>query len=90
MQPQAGKKKKPQQQVLDQLPVDSRAPMTVKGQKYVAPLGRHSQQTHVRAEARAAAGGHASEREQHDHDRTVVAAGIAEGVAEKARRQQSK
>ena len=48
------------------------ASKTVRGQKYVSPLGRHSQQTHRRAEARAAADGHTTEKEQHAHDRTVV------------------
>ena len=48
------------------------APKTTKGQKYVSPLGRHSQQTHPRAEARAAADGHTSEKEQHAHDRAAV------------------
>lgn len=49
-------------------------PKTVKGQRYVAPAGRHSQQTHRRAQESAAAEGHATEKEQHDHDRSVVQA----------------
>ena len=59
-------------------PVRSKAPapqpasVTTRGQKYVSPEGRHSKQTHPRAEARAAAEGHTTEKEQHDHDRNVV------------------
>ena len=53
-----------------------RAAVTVKGQKYVSPEGRHSQQTHRRAEARATADGHTTEKEQHDHDRSTVEAEI--------------
>ncbi len=48
------------------------ASKTTKGQKYVSPLGRHSQQTHRRAEERATADGHTSEKEQHAHDRAAV------------------
>ena len=49
-------------------------PKTTKGQKHVAPPGRHSQQTHRIAEARAAALGHTTEKEQHAHDRNLVVA----------------
>lgn len=49
-----------------------RASVTTLGQKYVSPEGRHSQQTHRRAEARAAADGHTTEKEQHAHDRSAV------------------
>lgn len=52
------------------------AAVTTRGQKYVSPEGRHSRQTHRRAEERAAADGHTTEKEQHDHDRTVVTAEI--------------
>lgn len=51
-----------------------RIPVLTKGQKYVAPTGRHSQQTHRRAEERAAMQGHSTEKEQHVHDRGVVSA----------------
>lgn len=51
---------------------DARIPVTVKGQKYVAPAGRHSQQTHRLAEERAAAMGNANEKEQHAHDRNAL------------------
>jgi hypothetical protein len=89
MQPQAGKKKKPQpQQASHENAAAARVPITVKGQRYVAPEGRHSQQTHRRAEERAAAGGHGSEKEQHAHDRTAMSAGIAESAAEKIRHQE--
>ena len=49
-------------------------PITVAGQRHVAPAGRHSQQTHRRAEERAVEQGHATEREQHDSDRDQVLA----------------
>jgi hypothetical protein len=52
------------------------ASVTTRGQKYVSPEGRHSQQTHRRAEERATADGHTSEKEQHDHDRSAVTAEI--------------
>lgn len=48
------------------------ADKTVRGQKYVSPEGRHSQQTHRRAEERATANGHTTEKEQHAHDRNAV------------------
>ena len=48
------------------------ASKTTRGQRYVSPEGRHSQQTHRRAEARAAVNGHTTEKEQHAHDRSVV------------------
>ncbi len=47
-------------------------PITTRGQKYVAPAGRHSQQTHRLAQDRAAAGGHESEKELHAHDRNLL------------------
>ena len=47
-------------------------PITVRGQRYVPVAGRHSQQTHRIAEERATANGHATEEEQHAHDRTAV------------------
>lgn len=51
-------------------------PKTKKGQKYVPPAGRHSQQTHLRAQARGVAEGHTTEREQHAYDRQAVTAEI--------------
>ena len=51
-------------------------PILVAGQKHVPPAGRHSQQTHRRAAERAVEQGHATEREQHDHDREGVLAAI--------------
>lgn len=48
------------------------AAVSTRGQKYVSPEGRHSQQTHRRAEERAAADGHTTEKEQHAHDRSAV------------------
>src|SRR5690348_6952859 len=63
-------------------------PVTKKGQKYVAPAGRHSQQTHRHAEERAAAQGHISEKEQHAHDRSVVKTGLDRRAAQLAKNQQ--
>ncbi len=64
-------------------------PMTVAGQRYISPNGRHSQQTHRRAEDRAAAQGHGSEREQQDHDRSVVLAKLQKTAERKQAEQRS-
>ncbi len=53
-----------------------RVPVTALGQRYAAPEGRHSQQSHLRAQARAAEGGHASESELHAADRADLQAGL--------------
>ena len=60
------------------------APVTTRGQKYVSPEGRHSQQTHRRAEERATADGHTTEKEQHDHDRSAVTAELNRSETAKA------
>jgi hypothetical protein len=52
-------------------------PITVKGQKYIPPAGRHSQLSHRRAQERSAAQGHSTIQEQHDHDRSMVKAEIS-------------
>ena len=52
------------------------APVLTRGQKYSSPEGRHSQQTHRRAEERGAAAGHTTEKEQHAQDRSDVVAEI--------------
>ena len=49
-------------------------PITVAGQKHVSPPGRHSQQKHRLAAARAEALGLTTVRELYDHDRSVVLA----------------
>jgi len=49
-------------------------PITTRGQKYVGPAGRHSQQARLRAQERAEAGGHAGEKELHAHDRGLLEA----------------
>ena len=67
--------------------VPPRAPMTVKGQKYVSPPGRHSQQSHRRAEEQAAADGNTTEREQYEHDRSVVLAGFDKQAQQKQSQQ---
>jgi hypothetical protein len=59
-------------------------PVLKRGQKYVSPEGRHSQQTHRRAVVRATADGHTTEKEQHAHDRNVVATEIDRVVQQKA------
>jgi hypothetical protein len=63
-------------------------PKTTKGQKHVSPPERHSQQTHRRAEARAAAEGHATEQEQHAHDRSLVVARLQKRHGEQQKNQQ--
>ena len=68
--------------------VPARAPLTVRGQRYVAPAGRHSKQTHRRAEERAAADGHATVKEQHAHDRSLVLAEINRVAQAKAKQKQ--
>ena len=52
-------------------------PITVKGQKYIPPAGRHSQQSHRRARERSAGQGHSTIQEQHDHDRSMVKAEVS-------------
>jgi len=59
-------------------------PVLKKGQKYVSPEGRHSQQTHRRAEVRATEGGHTTEKEQHAHDRNAVVTEIERKAQQKA------
>ncbi|MCW3055877.1 MAG: hypothetical protein JWN14_5047 [Chthonomonadales bacterium] len=59
-------------------------PVLKKGQKYVSPEGRHSQQTHRRAEVRATASGHTTEKEQHAHDRNAVETEINRKANQKA------
>ncbi len=88
MQPQSGKKKKPQPPANDSA-IPARVPVTVRGQRYASPEGRHSQQTHRRAEERVVAGGHGSEKEQHASDRAATLAGIADTATEKTRHQEA-
>ena len=64
-----------------------RIPIVTKGQKYVAPAGRHSQQTHRRAIERAATQGHASEQEQHAHDRNLISAKLNRNAEQKLKQQ---
>jgi len=59
------------------------AAKTVKGQKYVSPLGRHSRQTHRRAEERATAAGFTTEKEQHADDRAAVETEISRSEQQK-------
>ena len=54
-------------------------PMTVAGQRYISPAGRHSKQTHIRAAARAQALGLTTVRELYDYDRAQVAAKLQKG-----------
>lgn len=88
MQPQARKKKRQAQQIMNGKAVHTRIPITVKGQRYIADEGRHSQQTHRIAEQRAAAEGHTSEKEQQAHDRAAMIAGIAKVAAAKKQNQE--
>ena len=64
--------------------VAQHVPVLTRGQKYVSPEGRHSQQTHRRAEVRATANGYSTEKEQHDHDRNAVETEIERKVQMKA------
>src|ERR1700722_12690923 len=79
MQPQAGKQK-PKHPVLAS--DSTRVPVTAIGQRYEAPAGRHSQQSHRLAQLRASDAGHASEKEQHDHDRKTKSEKIAKTAAD--------
>ncbi len=60
-------------------------------QKYLAPVGRHSQQTQRRARERASAEGHATEKEQLAHERGVVEANFIQRtqLQQKKREQKS-
>lgn len=60
---------------------------TVRGQKHISPPERHSQQSHRRAEARAAAQGHATEKEQHAHDRSILVAELEKRTAHQMKQQ---
>jgi hypothetical protein len=91
MQPQSGKKK-PKHPVLalGENGVALRVPVTTLGQRYVSPAGRHSQQSHRLGALRASDAGHASEKEQHAHDRTATSARIAKSAADlQANKEQS-
>jgi hypothetical protein len=83
MQPQSGKKKpKHPALAVDANGAVLRTPVTALGQRYVSPAGRHSQQTHRLGALRASDAGHASEKEQHAHDRTATTARIAKSAAD--------
>ena len=56
--------------------------------KHTAPPERHSQQSHRRAAERAAEQGHASEKEQHAHDRSIIVAAQDERTATQLKQQQ--
>ena len=62
---------------------DAAVPVLVRGQKYVSPPSRHSQQSHIRAVVRGEVAGFTSERELYDADRVVVSDGIAEVAKQK-------
>ena len=65
------------------------APKTVAGQKHVSPPGRHSQQSHVRATARAAALGLTTARELYEHDRAEALAKLQKGADGKLAQQKN-
>ena len=67
----------------------SENPILVAGQRHVPPAGRHSQQTHRLAAERAAEQGHATEREQYDHDREAVMAEIQKSTDGKLAQQRN-
>ena len=52
--------------------------VTTRGQRHVAPVGRHSQKTHRQAEERAAGMGNTNEKEQHAHDRNALSAKLTQ------------
>jgi hypothetical protein len=83
MQPQSGKKKpKHPASAVDGNGVALRTPVTALGQRYVSPAGRHNQQSHRLGALRASEAGHASEKEQHAHDRTATTAKIAKTASD--------
>lgn len=88
MQPQARRKKPQPQQAAARNGVPTRIPVTEKGQKYVAPAGRHSQQTHLRGQEQAAAGGHMTEKEHHAATREATINAIANRAAQKTQHQE--
>ena len=59
---------------------ESVVPMTVAGQRYIPPAGRHSQKKRLQAEARAQSLGLTTVRELHDYDRQQVLAKLQKGV----------
>lgn len=65
-----------------------RVPITTLGQRYAAPEGRHSQQTHLRAQVRAEEGGCANEKELHAFDRGVLQSGIDKKALQKKSQQE--
>jgi|SRR5579872_3569557 len=69
------------------------APNTFAGQRHIAPTGRHSQQSHLRAEARAKALGLTTVRELYEYDRAAVLAKLkkgAEGAAAQLKAEQNR
>lgn len=62
-------------------------PITKKGQKYISPAGRHSQQSHRRAQENAAASGSTTEREDYVHERSEYLEAINKRVEMKEKQQ---
>ena len=85
MEPQAKRKKKQRKLGAIQDLLAGRIPITVKGQRYVGPQGRHSQQTRPRAAVRMAAGGLNTERELHDADREALVKNMSDVASASAR-----
>jgi hypothetical protein len=74
---------RPSNRVASPVPV----PITKKGQKYVSPAGRHSQQSHRRAQETAAAKGSTNEREDYVHVRSEYLEEINKSIALKEKQQ---
>lgn len=62
---------------------------TVRGQRHIAPPGRHSKQTHPRAQARAEAQGHTTEKELHAYDRSIIVAANDKRTANQLKQQKN-
>jgi hypothetical protein len=68
-------------------------PRTVTGQRHISPVGRHSQQTHRLAGARAEALGLTTVRELYEHDRNVVLGKLqktSDGIVAQQRNEQAR
>jgi len=79
--------------VISPVAVATVVPMTVAGQRYISPPGRHSKQTHRIAGARGEALGLTTVRELYDHDRNAVLAKLqktSDGVAAQLRNEQNR
>ena len=74
----------------DATAVSASAPKLTREQRYAAPVERHSQQTQRRARENAAAGGHATEKEQMAHERNVAEASFVQRTQQQQKQREQK